>query len=168
MNRLVKMTFGIIIFFLFVLVGESFSKYQMRGYNTMIGFRAGTSVGGTLKRFVTDHSAVELIVFNRWKGWNGTLLYLQHLDIREVSGFEFYFGGGAHYGYWDEPTAEPPWVYKGTQDYRLYGVDFVSGLEYNFNNSNVYVSFDWKPAYNFVDFTKLWWDEAAFSLKYAF
>ncbi len=151
-----------------LLCNDSFAQYQIWGYNTMVAFRAGTSMGGTVKRFVTDHSAVELMVFKRWKGWNASLLYLEHLDIREVRGLELYLGGGGHYGFWDEPKAEPPWVYKGTEDYRVYGIDFIAGLEYNFYNTNVFVSFDWKPAYHFVDFTKFWWDEAAFSLKYAF
>jgi hypothetical protein len=81
---------------------------------------------------------------------------------------EWYLGGGVHYGIWKEPEAEPPWVYKGTEDYKAYGVDFIVGLEYNFYNTNIYLSLDWKPAYNFVDFTKLWWDEAAFTLRYSF
>ena len=152
----------------FLFSVDSLAQYQMRGYNTMVGFRAGTSFGGTIKRFVTDHSAIEAMVFNRWKGWNYTLLYVHHMDVREFRGLEWYLGGGGHYGIWREPKAEPPWVYKGTSDYKAYGVDFIAGLEYNFYNTNVYFSFDWKPAYNFVDFTKLWWDEAAFTLKYSF
>ena len=141
---------------------------QSRDYNTMVGFRAGTSIGGSVKRFVTDQSAVELMVFNRWKGWNTVLLYERHMEIREFRGMEWYVGGGAHYGIWREPQAEPPWVYKGTEDYKAYGVDLIVGLEYNFYNTNVYLSLDWKPAYNFVDFTKLWWDEASFTLRYSF
>jgi hypothetical protein len=163
-----KVIFKLGLLICFFVSTASFAQFQMRGYNTMVGFRAGTSIGGTVKRFVTDHSAVELMVFNRWKGWNSTLLYITHLDIREFRGMELYLGGGGHYGIWREPKAEPPWVYKGTTDYKAYGVDFIAGLEYNFYNTNIYLSFDWKPAYNFVDFTKLWWDEAAFSLKYSF
>lgn len=141
---------------------------QQGYYNTMVGIRGGTSYGGSVKQFVTDNSAVELMVFNRWKGWNAALLYERHMDIREFRGLEWYLGGGAHYGIWKEPKAEPPWVYKGTEDYKAYGVDLIVGLEYNFYNTNIYLSFDWKPAYNFVDFTKLWWDEASFTLRYSF
>ncbi|PZV83464.1 hypothetical protein CLV31_10677 [Algoriphagus aquaeductus] len=157
---------GAIIGFFFW--SEARAQFQMRDYNTMVGVRAGTSLGGSVKRFVTDHSAVELMAFNRWKGWNAVLLYEHHMDIREFRGMEWYLGGGAHYGIWKEPKAEPPWVYKGTDDYKAYGIDFIAGLEYNFYNTNIYLSFDWKPAYNFVDFTKLWWDEASFTLRYSF
>lgn len=141
---------------------------QQGYYNTLVGVRAGTSLGGSVKRFVTDHAAMELMVFNRWKGWNAALLYEHHMDIREFRGMEWYLGGGMHYGKWTKEKGEPPWVYKSTQDYQAYGVDFIAGLEYNFYNTNIYLSLDWKPAYNFVDFTGLWWDEAAFTLKYSF
>lgn len=160
--------------FLLAIVLMAFVTYSPRAhgqqgyYNTMVGIRGGTSLGGSIKRFVTDNSAVELMVFNRWKGWNAALLYERHMDIREFRGMEWYLGGGAHYGIWREPKAEPPWVYKGSEDYKAYGVDAIVGLEYNFYNTNVYLSLDWKPAYNFVDFTKLWWDEASFTLRYSF
>ena len=144
------------------------AKSQNGYYNTMVGVRAGTSLGGSVKRFVTDHSAVELMVFNRWKGWNAALLYEVHMDIREFRGMEWYLGGGVHYGTWKLGKSEPPWVYKATQDYKAYGVDAIVGLEYNFSGTNFYLSLDWKPAYNFVDFTDLWWDEASFTVRYAF
>ena len=154
---------------LFILIfSESSAQYQMRSNNTMVGARVGTSLGGSIKRFLNQQAAVEVMVFNRWKGWSGTMLYLHHMKIREIRGLEWYIGGGVHYGLWKEPQSEPPWVYKGTEDYKVYGIDFTSGLEYNFYNTNFYISFDWKPAYNFVDFTRLWWDEAAFSFKYSF
>ena len=154
---------------LMALFTGSLSSHAQQGYyNTMVGVRAGTSLGGSVKRFVTDHSAVELMVFNRWKGWNAALLYERHMDIREFRGMEWYVGGGVHYGIWKEPKAEPPWVYKGTEDYKAFGVDAIVGLEYNFYNTNIYLSLDWKPAYNFVDFTKLWLDEASFTLRYSF
>ncbi|GAA0878561.1 hypothetical protein GCM10009119_15290 [Algoriphagus jejuensis] len=151
-----------------LILYSSPAKAQQGYYNTMVGVRVGTSLGGSLKRFVTDNSAVELMVFNRWKGWNVALLYEYHMDIREFRGMEWYLGGGAHYGKWTKDKGEPPWVSKPTQDYGAFGVDFITGLEHNFHNTNIYLSFDWKPAYNFVDFTGLWWDEAAFTLKYSF
>lgn len=163
----------IIRFLIFALLyGTTFlsthAQYSFRDYNVMVGVRGGTSLGGSVKHFVTDQSALELMVFNRWKGWNASLLYEYHMDIREFRGMEWYIGGGVHYGIWKEPKAEPPWVYKGTEDYRAYGVDAIVGLEYNFYNTNFYLSLDWKPAYNFVDFTDQWWDEAAFTLRYSF
>jgi hypothetical protein len=160
---LVLVTLGIVFF-----SEQALAQYSFRDYNTMVGVRAGTSFGGSVKHFITDHSALELMVFNRWKGWNTTLLYEYHIDVREFRGMEWYMGGGVHYGIWKEPQAEPPWVYKGNEDYKAYGVDLITGLEYNFYNTNLYLSLDWKPAYNFVYFTDLWWDEISFTLKYAF
>lgn len=154
--------------FVCTLVLSSQAQYSMKQTNTMVGVRAGTSLGGSVKRFISDYAALELMVFKRWGGMNYALLYERHMDIREFRGMEWYLGGGAHYGTWKLGKSEPPWVYKATQDYKAYGVDAIVGLEYNFNGTNFYLSLDWKPAYNFVDFTDLWWDEASFTVRYAF
>lgn len=147
---------------------ESHGQYSMRGSNTMVGIRGGTSFGGSVKRFITDQGALELMVFRRWGGMNYALLFEHHMDIREFRGLEWYLGGGIHYGEWKQGKSDPPWVYKATEDYTAYGIDAIVGLEYNFYNTNFYLSFDWKPAYNFVDFDKFWEDEASFTLRYAF
>ena len=152
----------------FLALTEVNAQYQLRGYNTMVGFRAGTSLGGSVKRFISDQSAVELMVFSRWKGWVSTAVFEYHMDIREFRGLEWYVGGGAHYGVWKAGKSEPPWVYRATQDYMPFGVDGIVGLEYNFSETNFFLSLDWKPAYNFVDYTRLWEDEIAFTLRYSF
>lgn len=144
------------------------SKAQIRDYNTLIGITGGTNIGVTAKHFVSETGAVDLLVYRRWKGYVAAALYEYHLDIREFRGLEWYFGGGAHYGIWKDGKGDPPWVDKIDQDYSVYGIDAVVGLEYNINQSSFYVGLYWKPAYNFTDFTKFWEDEAAFTLRYAF
>ncbi len=152
----------------FWLFNPNEANAQLKAYNTSIGIRGGTSVGGSLKRFVTDHDAVELMVYTRWKGWVGNLLYEHHMDIREFEGLEWYVGAGGHYGVWKVGKSEPPWVYKATEDYTAYGVDAIVGLDYNIDRSSWFISLDWKPSYSFQDFTGLWWDEMAFTLRYSF
>ncbi|WP_051316006.1 hypothetical protein [Algoriphagus vanfongensis] len=144
------------------------SHAQMGGYNTMVGVVGGTNIGGTVKQFVSETGAVDLLVYNRWKGWVGALLYEHHWDIREFYGLEWYVGAGGHFGMWKDGKGEPPWVYKIDQDYNVFGVDAIVGLEYNINRSNFYLGGYWKPAYNFAEFTRLWEDEAAFTLRYSF
>lgn len=151
----------------FVFSSAIESNAQMRDYNTMVGVTAGTNIGGTVKQFISEPGAVDLLIYRRWKGWVAAALYEHHLDIREFRGLEWYFGGGAHYGMWKDGKGEPPWVDKIDQDYSTYGIDAIVGLEYNINRSSFYVGLYWKPAYNFTDFTKFWEDEAAFTLRYA-
>ncbi|WP_057939635.1 hypothetical protein [Algoriphagus resistens] len=151
----------------FVFLSAIESNAQMRDYNTMVGVTAGTNIGGTVKQFISEPGAVDLLVYRRWKGWVAAALYEHHLDIRGFRGLEWYFGGGAHYGMWKDGKGEPPWVDKINQDYSAYGIDAIVGLEYNINRSSFYVGLYWKPAYNFTDFTKFWEDEAAFTLRYA-
>lgn len=143
------------------------SKAQIRDYNTMIGITGGTNIGGTVKQFISQQGAIDLLVYRRWKGWVAAALYEHHMDIREFRGLEWYAGGGVHYGLWQDGKGEPPWVDKIDQDYNAYGIDAIIGLEYNINRSSFYVGLYWKPAYNFTDFTKFWEDEAAFTLRYA-
>ena len=64
------------------------SNAQMRDYNTMIGVTGGTNVGGTVKQFVSEPGAIDLLVYRRWKGWVVSALYEHHLDIRELRGLE--------------------------------------------------------------------------------
>jgi hypothetical protein len=148
-----------------VSVGEALS--QTREYNTMIGITGGTNIGGTVKRFVSEQGAVDLLVYRRWKGWVAALLYEHHMDIREVRGLEWYVGGGFHYGAWSKGTGTPPWTAKSDQDYTVFGLDAIVGLEYNINRTNFYFGGYWKPAVNFQKFAGLWGDEVAFTLRYS-
>ena len=164
------MRFSLLVLFLTFSIFFSWvndSNAQIADYNTMIGVVGGTNLGGTVKQFISYNGAVDILVYRRWKGWVGAALYEHHLDIREFRGLEWYFGGGAHYGIWKDGKGEPPWVYKIDQDYKVFGIDAITGVEYNINKSNFFVGLYWKPAYNFTDFTKFWEDEAAFTLRYS-
>lgn len=165
---MIRSLFVATVLFVAFFIGIPTAKAQLKAYNTSIGIRGGTSVGGSVKRFVTDRDAVELMVYTRWKGWVGNLLYERHMNIREFEGLEWYVGGGGHYGMWKVGKSEPPWVYKATEDYAAFGLDLIVGLDYNIDHSNWFISLDWKPSYNFQDFTNLWWDETAFTLRYSF
>ncbi len=96
------------------------------------------------------------------------MLYEHHMDIREIRDLEWYFGGGAHYGMWKEGKGIPRWTATSDQDYTVYGLDAIVGLEYNINRSNFYFGFYWKPAINFQEFAGFWEDDAAFTLRYSF
>ncbi|MCE7056913.1 hypothetical protein LZF95_19695 [Algoriphagus sp. AGSA1] len=159
----------IVLFILFLMMGLTTERAsaQMRDYNTMVGVVGGTNLGGTVKQFISQPGAVDLLVYRRWKGTVAALLYEHHFNITEFRGLEWFAGGGAHYGVWKDGKGEPPWVYRIDQDYKPFGVDAIVGLEYNFHLSNFYLGLYWKPAYNFQDFTDFWGDEAAFTLRYA-
>ncbi|MDF2156870.1 hypothetical protein [Algoriphagus sp. CAU 1675] len=165
MRSIYILIFGVVLA-LFTSCREA--KAQIGDYNTMVGVTGGTNIGGTVKQFVTRNGAVDLMVYKRWKGWVGALLFEHHMNIREFEGLEWYVGAGVHYGMWKLGKGEPPWVYKSTQDYTAYGVDAIVGLEYNFDRTNFYIGCYWKPAYSFQDFTDLWGDDAAFTLRYSF
>ena len=155
-------------FWLTYFISSKEAISQIGDYNTMIGVTGGTNVGVTVKKFVSDQGAVDLLVYNRWKGWIAALLYEHHMDIREIRDLELYVGGGFHYGLWKEGKGLPPWTATSDQDYNVYGLDAIIGLEYNINRSNFYFGGYWKPAINFQDFAGFWEDDAAFTLRYSF
>src|SRR5690606_36147238 len=73
---------------------------QAQDYNTGIGLRGGFSQGLTVKHFVSDKAALEGILHTRWSGLMVTGLYEIHNDIANAPGLRWYYGGGAHIGFW--------------------------------------------------------------------
>jgi hypothetical protein len=152
----------IIIFFIgFCLT--TFSNAQ--DYNTGVGFRGGFSNGLTVKHFVGSHSAFEGILSSRWRGFQVTGLYEIHNQFFDVERFHWYFGGGAHVGFWNGDYAK--WGDPGIM-YTVVGIDGILGLEYNFREIPINLSLDWKPAFNFIGYSGFWADGGALSIRYIF
>jgi hypothetical protein len=146
------------------LMGFQSAKAQ---YNTGIGLRLGSGNGISVKHFVQPHAAVEGILYTRWSGFLLTGLYEVHKDIRGVRGLQWFYGGGAHFGTWNAGFHNLPWGTK-RESHSAYGLSGIVGLDYKFNNSPINLSLDWKPAVNVTDDAGFWWDEVAFSMRFAF
>ena len=148
----------IIVFF----IGFCLTTYSAaQDYNTGIGLRGGFSSGLTLKHFIGSNSAVEGILSSRWRGFQITGLYEIHNSFFGAERLNWYFGGGAHIGFWDGDYA-----YWGDQDYNytVVGIDGILGLEYNFREIPFNLSLDWKPAYNFFGYSAFWVDGGTLSI----
>ncbi len=134
-------------------------------YKTGIGFRGGFANGITIKHFVTQTSAVEGIISSRWRGVEFIGLYEVHARAFDVDRLNWFFGGGAHIGFWNGDHAG--WGEPGS-DYAIVGVDGILGLEYNFKAIPVNLGLDWKPALNLVGYSGFWADGGALSVRYIF
>ncbi|MGB5988920.1 MAG: hypothetical protein WBG43_04180 [Marinifilaceae bacterium] len=141
----------------------SFGKAQ--DYNTGIGFRGGLPGGLTIKHFVTRSHAVEGIISSRWCGLNITGLYEIHNDFEDVIGLSWYYGFGAHIGFWNGDKVD--WG-KPNRSYTVIGLDGVIGLEYVLAEAPISIGLDWKPAMNIIDYSGFWGDGAAVSIRYLF
>lgn len=139
---------------------------QAQDYSTGIGLRGGWYNGLTAKHFLSEKSAVEGILTTRWQGFSVTALYELHkYTAFGVERLNWYYGGGAHLGFWNGTYTT--WGTAGTT-YLVIGIDGILGIEYNFAEIPINLSLDWKPAFNLIGYFDFWVDGAAASVRYIF
>jgi len=134
-------------------------------YNTGIGLRAGFSNGLTVRHFIGSNTALEGILTSRWRGFEITGLYELQYVAFNTERLNWYFGGGAHVGFWNGDYAY--WGDNGNT-YTVVGIDGILGLEYNFREVPLNLSLDWKPAFNIIGYSGFWGDGGALSIRYIF
>jgi hypothetical protein len=158
-----KLLYGLLLFSFLTVGNESFAQTD---YKTAIGLRAGSGNGLTVKHFITDRNALEGILYARWNGLIVGGLYEVHRDIRDVRGLQWFYGGGAHLGTWNN-RANPRWG-NPNESYTVVGIDGIVGLDYKIQTIPINLSLDWKPAFNFTGNAGFWGDEVALSIRYTF
>src|SRR5438477_8761570 len=76
-------------------------KGQSQSYKTGIGVRlGGTAQGITVKHFINPDGALEGILSFGWRSFLITGLYEKHQNITGAEGLQWFFGGGAHIGFY--------------------------------------------------------------------
>lgn len=136
-------------------------------YNTGIGIRGGFESGLTIKHFTTQSTAMEFILASRWRGFNFTGLYEKHNKAFDTDGLRWYYGFGAHIGFWNGNYTYNYWGTRGT-NYTVIGIDGILGLEYSFKEAPINIGIDWKPAFNLIGYQGFWADGGALSIRYIF
>ncbi len=129
-------------------------------YKTGIGVRLGWDQGLTIKHFISGKSALEGIVSFRWGGLDLTGLYEVHNDIQGLDRLRWFFGGGAHVGFYGSN-------YAGGAVTAI-GVAGILGLEYSFSEIPINLSLDWKPVFDIVGYSHFFADGGALSIRYIF
>jgi hypothetical protein len=160
-NKMKKI--AITCLFIFSLVSIS----SAQDYRTGVGLRGGFESGLTIKHFVGEKSALEGIFSTRWRGFQMTGLYEIHNQAFNEERFKWFFGFGAHVGFWNGDYTYEYWGTQGT-NYTVAGLDGILGLEYSFREVPINIGIDWKPTYNFGDYTGFWADGGALSIRYIF
>jgi hypothetical protein len=149
----------------FTLVISVLTIADAQDYNTGVGLRGGFSNGLTIKHFVSRKSAYEGLLSSRWRGFDITGLYEIHNEAFEVEHLNWYYGFGAHIGFWDGDNVS--WGKAGAT-YTVIGLDGILGIEYNFSEVPINIGIDWKPALNLTGFPGFWGDGGAVSIRYIF
>lgn len=126
---------------LVVMLFFSSFMHAQTDYRTAVGARIGaySYYNASLKHFITDQAAVEVIVgLGGFSSIGGGLLYQHHfqLDQIDVPGFNVYVGGGGLTGVRFYPNIP--------NDFNLAG--FIgAGLDYKFQDLPLNASFDIYP-----------------------
>lgn len=133
-------------------------------YKTGIGLRGGFSSGLTIKHFTNHKVALEGLLTTRWQGFVITGLYEVHNQAFDVAHLNWYYGGGAHIGFYNGNYVY--WGNNGTT-YTIVGIDGILGIEYTFSEIPINIGIDWKPALNLIGYSGIW-SEGGISVRYVF
>ena len=153
-----------IILILFLAIGlNAISNGQ--DYRTSLGLRAGIPYGLTIKHFISKTNALEGTLASSWGGFVITGLYENEHWTGEYPGLNWFWGFGAHAGFWD--TGRNPNV-TATYVGSVLGLDGIIGLEYTFDEFPINLSLDLLPTINLIGDTGWGGINGALSVRYVF
>jgi hypothetical protein len=132
-------------------------------YKTALGLRAGLPYGVTVRHFINKENALEGILASRWTGLVITGLYENESWLGNYPGLNWYWGVGAHAGFWDAGT-NPNVNTTGA----VIGVDAILGIEYTFDEFPINLSLDLLPSLNLIGSTGWGGINGALSIRYVF
>lgn len=147
---------------LFLSSIDSFAQ----SYKTALGVRVGSENGISVKHFLNETNALEGQLTSRWRGWSLHGLYELNGNAFEVANLNWFFGGGAHVGFYDRYNGNP-W-FDDFDNETVFGLDLIIGLEYTFDEIPLNLGIDWKPEINLVGYEGFWGDEVGLSIRFAF
>ncbi|MFP4488595.1 MAG: hypothetical protein ACLFN1_04765 [Bacteroidales bacterium] len=149
----------IIVFALFIL---GFSA-GAQDYRTGVGLRAGFPYGLTVKHFLNETNALEGILASSWGGFVVTGLYENEHWTGEYPGLNWFWGFGAHIGFWDNNN-----YIDDASVGSVLGADFIVGLEYTFDEIPLNLSLDVMPSVNLIGYTGWGGIHGGLSIRYVF
>jgi len=151
-----------IVGFLLIVMGISANGQD---YRTALGLRAGFPYGVTVKHFLNETNAIEGILASSWGGFVITGLYENEHWTGQYPGLNWYWGFGAHIGFWDSEYNK----YIDDPDVgSVLGADFILGLEYTFDEIPLNLSLDILPSVNLIGVTGWGGIHGGLSIRYVF
>ncbi len=112
---------------------------QINDYRTALGVKLYGSGSLTLKHFVNDKRAIELLTTFGNSNSKITALWERHRTTLLVSNLKWYYGPGVHVEFFNNG--------KDGRGSRI-GIDGVLGLDYKFNKAPINLSIDWQPGFD--------------------
>ena len=146
----------------------AFNKGVAQNYQTAVGLRFGGVTNGlTVKHFISNKSALEGILSLGHRNFIVTGLYEMHAPIDKSGLFNFYYGFGAHIGFFQNGSS---YYYNNNHQYNaatVAGLDGIAGLEYKFQKAPINIGIDFKPFMDFYNGSIVYFD-GAISVRYTF
>ena len=157
------------IVFIILFLAEATSVNAQNEYKTAVGLRFGPNTGFDVKHNLDESTSIEGIVNFQWHGLLVMGLYEKNFPvIKQVDGFRFYMGAGAHVGFWSDYSKHHPWYEEDdTRNHVAIGVDGIIGLEYTFKDIPLNLAIDWIPMINFADHAAFYAGGVGLSVRYA-
>ena len=138
-----------------------------QNYNSAIGVRGGSLNGLTFKHFLGSNAAFEGILATRWRGFHVTGLYEKHATAFNNEQFQWYYGAGAHVGFYDGYKNHPYFHDDDhNKDYVVIGIDGILGLEYAIEAIPISIGIDRKPEFNIVGYSGFWFGDGGIAIRY--
>jgi len=145
-------------------------------YSTGLGFRlGGISSGITVKHYTNSNTALEGILSFGRHAFLVTGLFEKHQPFPSAEGLSWYYGGGAHVGFFPNDYRYNYFYYKSHNNKdKIYehsdagislGADFIIGMDYKFQNAPVNLSLDVKPFIDLIPGVYGYW-EGALSVRF--
>jgi len=160
-----------------LFLNYSFAQQAQQDYRTAIGFRAGGLTSGlTIRHFIEPTIALEGIASFGYHSFILTGLYEKHLAITDAEGLKWFYGGGAHLGFFsyggyyylvDKHGRYVYYVDRPGESNTVGGLDFILGLDYKFNKAPFNIGLDIKPFVDFFGGVNGYFD-GAISFRFAF
>ena len=124
-------------------------------YRTGIGLRGGVFSGISFKRFISAPNAFEIVVAMHHRGPYIAGMYQIHANAFDAPGLNWYYGPGAHIGFYEGRHARP-WFGHPERNYVVIGINGVLGLEYKIEEIPITIAADLIPALNITDHFGVW------------
>lgn len=161
----------LLIFFLLV-----FNSGFSQDYKTGIGIRLGGLTSGlTVRGFTNSSTAMEGILGLAHRSFIITGLYEKFQPISNAEGLNWFYGGGAHIGFFQyggyyylyKEHGHVYYVDHEGDSRVIIGGDFIIGLDYKFRNVPLNAGIDLKPFIDFADGVQGYFD-GALSFRFVF
>ncbi|MFN5422753.1 MAG: hypothetical protein ACK5AO_05760 [bacterium] len=132
-----------LVFVLMLIVTSSMAQDNSSSYSTAVGVKIYPGAI-SVKRSIDGQKYVEGLAAFWNKGFRATALLEFHNDFNNAPGLRWYYGAGAHLGFYNTKN------YNGST---LFGIDGVLGLDYKIKGAPLNLSLDWQPSFEFGDGT---------------